>query len=167
MALTTYTTYDTIRALFGVTVRELKDEVLSLAIYETQFKLEMDAVDNNGGQVLVQYTAIAGMASQDRSTDQQRFLDLVNLLAAYSVARQLLGSDDNAVPLMISDGKAQVQRRPDNSRLTAAVEGGYNRFLKRLAALLLVLVPGATVTVSPGRTFIASIGIAVDPVIGT
>jgi hypothetical protein len=169
MAISDYTTYDTIRALLGVNGRELKDTNLALPIYETQFLLELSDVDSGGGEVMVQYAAIKTIidASGTPTADQKRFYDLVNLLAAYSVARQLLGSDDNAIPLRITDGKAEVERRPDNTRMRDAVEGGWTRFMKRLRALLLVLVPTANVTLPASRTFIASVGIATDPVTGT
>lgn len=167
MAITTYTTYDTIRALLGVNGRELKDATLALPIYETQFLLELSALDGDVGEVKAQYDTIAGISAGTRSGDQQRFFDLVNLTASYSVARQLLGPDDNAFPLVITDGKASLERRPDNARLREAVEGGYSRFIKRVRALLLVLVPTANVTVPAGRTFISNVGIASDPVTGT
>lgn len=171
MAISNYTTYDTIRALLGVNGRELKDATLALPIYETQFLLELSGVDGDAGEVMVQYDAAKALITSEPagafSADQKRFYDLVNLLAAYSVARQLLGSDDNAIPLRITDGKAEVERRPDNTRMREAVEGGWTRFMKRLRALLLVLVPTANVTLPAGRTFIASVGIATDPVTGT
>lgn len=171
MAIIDYTTYDTIRALLGVSGREVKDATLALPLYETQFLLELNDIDSGGGQVKVQYDAIAAILAQQPpgtlSTDQQRFYDIVRLLAAYSVAQQFLGPDDNAIPLRITDGKAELERRPDNTRLREAVMGGFGKLLKRLKAALLVLVPSANVPTSAGRTFIASVGIATDPVTGS
>lgn len=166
MAITTYTSYDTIRALFGVTGREMKDATLALDIYETQFLLELSAVDSDEGSVKVQYDTIAAMQA-GRSADQQRFYDIVRLYAAYSVARQILGSDDNAIPLTITDGKASLERRPGNTRMAAAIEGGCNRLMKRLKALLLILVPSANVPATVSRVFISNVSIASDPVTGT
>lgn len=167
MAITTYTTYDTIRALLGANAREVKDTTLALAVYETQFLLEMSDVDQGGTAVQDEYERITAIDAASRTADERRFFDLVGMIAAYSVARQLLGPDLNLIPDRISDGKAEIDRKPDvNERVRESIVAGYAQLLRRLKALLAILVPGANVATAASRTFIFSTGLGTDPVTG-
>lgn len=165
MAITAYTTYDTIRVLLGVSSKEIKDATLALAVFESQFLLELSDVDQGGTAVATEYARIVAIAVGSRTANEQRFFDLVNMLAAYSVAKQLLGADGNLIPQRITDGKAELVRRPDvEQRVREAIIASYNQLTRRLKALLLVLVPAADVAATVSRTFILSTGLATDPV---
>lgn len=164
MALTTYTPYDTIRAVLGVSAKELSDATLGLVIWETQFLLEMNDVDGGVGQVISLYGALP---LTGRTTNQQQLFDIVNMLAAYSVARQMLTPASLAVPQKITDGKAAVERFDSSNfdRVRVGVLGTYNQLLARLKAVLLKLAPSAQVTTTD-RTFISSVSTGIDPVTG-
>jgi hypothetical protein len=165
--ITEYTTYDTIRAVLGVSAKEAKDATLALPVFETQFLLEMSDVDAGGGQVMAQYATIKAMTS-GRSADQQRLFDIVGMLAAYSVARQLLTGAPLAVPQRITDGKASIERFDTENfdKVRDGVTGTYGQLMRRLKAVLLVLVPTANVPVAATRTMISSVGLGADPVTG-
>ncbi len=168
MAITTYTTFDTIRTLLGVNAKEVSDATLGLALYEDQFQLELEDVDEGGGAALTEYQRIVGIDAASRSADEARYFALVSILAAYSVARQLLGPDFNLVPKTITDGRASLERRDDQKeRMYQAVLAGYDQFLRRLKALLVVLVPSAAVPAAPVRSYISAVGLGTDPVTGS
>lgn len=162
--LTTYTPYDSIRAVLGVSAKELKDETLGLVIWETQFLLEMSDVDGGAGQVMTLYN---GLPTTGKSVAQQQLYDLVNMLATYSVARQMLTPASLAVPQKITDGKAAVERFDASNfdRVREGVLGTYNQLLGRLKVVLVKLSPTSQVAATD-RTFISSVSTGIDPVTG-
>lgn len=169
MPITTYTSYDAIRAILGVSPKEIKDETLATDLFVQQFLLEMSDVDGGVGAVMAQYTTVAGAAANTRTADQQRLYDVVRMLAAYSVGRQLLTSGASlAVPQVITDGKASLTRFDTENfdKVRDGVVAAYGQLLRRLKAVLLVLVPTAQVPTSVTRTFITSTGLGTDPVTG-
>lgn len=168
MALTVYTTYDAIRAILGVSPKEVKDGVMDAPIFEQQFLLEMGDVDSGGGVVMAQYASISALAESSRSADQQRLYDITNMLAAYSVARQLLTGIELAAPFRITDGKAAVERfrTADFDKVRAGVLDTYATLLRRLKATVIKLVPTAQIAVTPARIFIGSAPIGTDPITG-
>lgn len=167
MALSTYTTYDAIRAILGVSPKEIKDATLALDLFEQQFLLEMSDVDSGAGAVMVQYNIVKALTS-GRTADQQRFFDIVNMMAAYSAAKQVLTGAPLAVPQKITDGKASIQRFDTHNfdKVRAGATETYAALLRRLKAVLLTLAPGAAVTSVPARTLILSSALASDPVTG-
>lgn len=168
MALTTYTTYDTVRALLGVSPKELEDATLALAVWEQQFLLEMLDVDGGQGNVKAQYAIIAALAANARSTDQQQLFDLVNMIAGYSVAKQILTGAPLAFVQQLTDGRAAFHRFEGASfdKVREGVVATLTQLLRRLRAVLTKLVPTATVTAVPQRTYITSTGLGVDPITG-
>lgn len=168
MAITTYTSYDTIRAILGVSAKEIKDATLGLPLFETQFLLEMGDVDQGGGAVISQYNTIAALTPSARTAQQQQLLNLVNMLAAYSVGRQILTGAALAIPVRVTDGKAELERF-DTQNFDKVREGvllSYGQVLRRLKAVIVALVPSAQVLDNTARTHILSAGLASDPVTG-
>lgn len=163
--LTTYTPYDAIRAVLGVSAKELKDETLGLLIWETQFLLEMSDVDGGVGQVMSLYTALPATG---KSVNQQQLYDLVNMLATYSVARQMLTPASLSFAQKITDGKAAVERFSASNfdRVREGVLGTYNQLLARLKVVLVKLSPSSSISSSADRTFISSVSTGIDPVTG-
>lgn len=169
MALTDYTTYDTIRAVLGVNAKELKDPTLALALWESQFTLEMGDVDQGGGKAMAQYTSIKAIAAGSRTTEQQSYFDIFNMLAAYSVARQLLSPQAMFAVQKVTDGRASIERFSASNfdKVRQGVEGTYSTLLKRLTAILIKLDPTATVPAATPRRYIGNVGLGTDPVTGT
>lgn len=168
MALTDYTTYDTVRAVLGVSPKELKDETLALDLWEQQFLLEMSDVDGGGGAAATLYAAIKLIDEGSRSAQQTQFFNVYNMLAGYSVARQLLSPQVMFSPIRITDGRAEIERFKDSNfdRVREGVQSTYSSLLKRLTTLLVAMVPGATVPVPTTRRVISSVGLGTDPVTG-
>lgn len=167
--LTTYTPYDTIRAVLGVSAKELKDAVLAQPLFEQQFLLELGDVDAGGGNVIAQYTIIAAITpTTNRSVNQQRLFDLVGMFAAYSVARQLLTGAPLAIPQNITDGKAALQRFDTENfdKVREGVLAACGTIMARLKATMQILVPAANITPAPDITYAVGAPIGVDPVTG-
>lgn len=168
MALTTYTTTNHVRAVLGVSAKELSDTTLALDLWEKQFLLEMLDVDAGGGAVMTQYATVKDITDGNRTADQTRFLDLVNMLAAYSVARQLLSPQAMFAVQRVTDGRAEFERfnAANFDKVRSGVEATYTNLLRRLAAVLLVLDPVAQVPTAPTRRMIGAVGLGTDPVTG-
>jgi hypothetical protein len=166
--LTDYTSYDAVRAILGVSPKEIKDTALALPQWESQFLLEMGDVDSGVGAVMTEYAVVKAKAPNTRSTNEQRFFDIVNILAGYSTARQLLTGLPLAIPQEITDGKAAVHRfdAKNFEKVRDGVIETYANLLRRLKAVLLILVPTAAVVPTPTRVFAAGVGIGIDPVTG-
>lgn len=162
-----YTTPQSVRAILGVAETELTDIDVSTPDFTMAFEMEMSDVDGGVGAVLTQYTAINGVQVNARTADQTQFYNAVRLVAAYSIARQLLGSAPMFAPQTISDGKAQNQRVANPyERLAGGVQAGYSRFLAILKASLQRLIPTAQIVAIPTRTYFTGVAIASDPVTG-
>jgi hypothetical protein len=165
MALTTYTSYDTIRGLLGVNDKELEDAVMAGAVYEHQLLLAFEDVDDGEGNVYEQFTTINAIAEVDRTAAQQSFWQIVGVFSAYHVANQLLESVEMFAPKQITDGAAAVTRGDGAYKaLRTALPAALARVRSRLVRALLILVPSADVQTAAARTSIVSTGLATDPV---
>lgn len=167
MSISTYTTADTIRALLGVSDLEIEDVQIDLPNYELVFLLEVEDIDKGAAGLLPQYTTFVAISSGSRTAQQQRYIDLFGLLAAYSAARQILGTDSTAMPVLLADGRAQFERVQARDRLVAAISAGYSLVRSRLAAAYLVLVPTANIASPEARVYTGAVGLGSDPVLGT
>lgn len=167
MALLTYTTYDSIRAVLGVASTELTDVVLGLPVFDLQFQLALEDLDSGNGVGTTQYTTIAAILPASRTKNQQRFFDLVGMYCSYSIAHKLLDNLKMYAPLTIQEGKASVTRMDAaDSAVRRGVETGLLTVKSLLKTLLVTLVPSAQVTLSPPRVHAASVTTAIDPVTG-
>jgi hypothetical protein len=167
MPLLTYTSYDAIRAVLGVAETEILDSVLALPMYDLQFTLDLEALDNGGGKAAAQYTTCSAILIGARTANQQRYIDLINLLCAYSVAQKLLDNLPMFAPQTIQEGKASTVRAPDAHALVRrGVETMLAKLTNLINTLLQVLDPTANVTLTTTRRNISSVGLATDPVTG-
>jgi hypothetical protein len=168
MPITTYTTFDSIRAVLGVSAKEAKDESLGLPLFESQFLLEMADVDGGVGAVMAQYNVIAAITPATRTSLQKQLFDIVNMIAAYSVARSMLTGISLAAPQKITDGKAAVERfDTDNfDKVRQGVTGTYGQLLRRLKAVMVQLVPGVNIAARTDRIYGVGVGLGTDPVTG-
>lgn len=162
--LTTYTSYDEVRAALGVAPKELEDTTLALPLYVDYLLGELD--DVNAG-IVDEFTTVAAIAEISRTAAQQRFYLAVRLFATYSTAKQLTGSLSMFGPKDIGDGKALVSRFADSPyrQVIASVQKEYERLRSRLEAAYAAL---ASTSVSVGtRTYLSVVSPSSDPVTGT
>lgn len=162
MALTTYTTYDEVRAALGVSKTELPDTVVSLTQWDTLTVIGLEDV-NLGIPTL--YGTISAMASNTRSTAEQRFYDLTRLYACYSLAQNLLVSLPLFAVKRLTDGRAEFDRQSDiYADVRDGVRGMLNMLRNKLSASFVGLTPGAILYDNGSFDRTVSTGLGVDPV---
>ncbi len=108
MAVTTYTSYDQIRALLGVNDIELTDAMLGLEVYDAG--LSEDLLDIS--EDLESDYALAEAASP-RSAKEERLWRTTRLFASFSCAKRVGTSLSMFGPKDITDGKAGLSRFSD------------------------------------------------------
>jgi dihydroorotase len=114
MNITTYTTYEEIRLVLGLSPKELTDRELSSPMYENILSLAMaelvipSAVGS--GTTPQIYATVAALAENARTTNQQKFYDLLRLYSAYSIANEVAVALPLRAPKMIADSKASLTR---------------------------------------------------------
>ena len=158
--LTTYTTYDDIRAALGVSDEDLEDSTLALTLYSDYLTQELEDVS-----LTLPETYATIKAKPSPTAQETRFLKACGLFATYSVAKMLTA----ALPLFASkqttDGKAAVQRFENPYRDTIKnVLEQYSTMRNRLVAALAVI--GASSATSTTRVYMSVASPSYDPVTG-
>jgi len=158
--LTDYTSYDDIRAALGVAPEEITDEVLALNSYEQILTFDLYDLTPAIGPY---YLALSGVLT----ADQERFKDLMQVYAAYVIAKHLLTSLPMFGPQSIKDAKTEIQRISDPYKATReGVLAFYELMRARLLAAYLVLVPSAPISSAAVFNVMAAIPLGADPVTG-
>jgi hypothetical protein len=151
-----------VRAVLGVSAKELPDSVLTNPIYSTQLR---EAMIEMHPSMVADFATAAALASP--SAKQQRFLDLASTYAAYHVANQCLG----ALPMFsfqtIMDEKAELTRNVDAFKnLREDVTASLSVLKRRLQSAYADVNPAAPAPNPTTRTWAAAVGLASDPVVG-
>lgn len=163
MSLTTYTNAETVRAVLGVSSTELTDATLALPIYGTQAELGLEDVHTSLPSDFATVSALPV-----KTTNQQRFVDLVQLYVPYVIAKGLLTSLPMFSVKSLSDGRAEFQRQADvYDDLKDGIDAALSSLRYRLAAVYAVLYPtNSVVSTTPTLSMLVSTGLATDPVTG-
>jgi hypothetical protein len=128
LPLSTFTSEMEVRALLGVTSKELKDDQLALPIYRQL--LSLDFADLNES-LESDVESIAALPS--KTALEQKLLNLVNVFSGYAIALHIFPTLEQLAPQKITDGKAEVQRQTqDLSILKQGLEAGKQRVQSRL-----------------------------------
>ena len=166
MPLTSYTSYDEVRAALGVTDEELEDVTLALPLYEDVLEVELE--DINIG-LASQFAVVVAKDPLTLTALESKFLQSVRLFSTYAVAKHLTTSLPLFSPEEITDSKASLKRSGSETpyaRVTDSVVQQYNRFRKRLAEAYGAVVSSASATYTPKRYF-AVVSPSSDPLTGT
>ena len=140
MALTTYTTYDEVRAALGVSKTELADTVLSLTQWETLVVLGLEEV-NSG--IPAMFTTVSSIPVSSRSIAEQRFYDLTRLYACYDLAQNLLASLPLFSVRALTDGRANFERQIDVYKdVKEGVMAMHDMLRGKLSASFIIVSPG-------------------------
>ncbi len=159
MALTDFTEYDEVRAILGVSAREIEDKVLALKIYERELQFLLAEI---APTLETTYLALANAST--RTTPEQKFVDIVQVFSAYAVSKSLLTSLPLFAPRRIQDGRAEQERVQDPfPTLRDDISMAYSAMLERLNGALgsVGLVPANTTS----RAYFSTSSLTVDPVI--
>ena len=159
MALTPYTTPESVRAVCGISEDEIEDGTLNLEVYELMLERDLREVRSTLPEDYALW--------QSSPTEAQaRVLKAVRLFAAHSVARNLSAALPLLAPKDIGDGKATTSRFADAPYLEVIrrVEAEFARARANLEeALEGVSVSGNT---TAARTLFAVSTPSYDPVTG-
>lgn len=162
MPITTYTTYDEVRAALGVSKTELADSVLSLTQWDLLVTLGLE--DVNAG-IPTLYDTVALLPTISRSTSEQRFYDLTRLYACYELALNLLVSLPLFSVKSLTDGRAEFDRQNDvHKDVRDGVRATHDIIRLKLSAAYVVLAPGETAYSSVIFNRTLSVGLGTDPV---
>jgi len=163
MALSDYTTPQEIRAVLGVSSTELTDETLALSMYGTLATLGLEDIHKN---LPTEFSTVSALPV--KTSQQQRFVDLVKLYVPYKIAKELLTSLPLFAVKQLSDGRAEFQRQADVfNDLRDGVDAALNSLKFRLSATYASMYPAVIVN-TPTATFssVRAAGLAVNPITG-
>jgi hypothetical protein len=127
--LTDFTTYDSVRAVLGLTARVLPDAIVSADVYSLALKAELRDVGESvlaGADLIGDFTGLT--ASQ--TLVEAAFFDATRLFAPHAVAFKALTATPELSPYYVTDSKAAF--RKDQSRSAAAVTADYQRYRRLL-----------------------------------
>lgn len=156
-------TTDSVRAVLGVSSKELPDTVLSNPIYATRLKEDLYDLDP---QMVTDFASIGALPSP--TPNQQRFLDLIETYAAYNVAQQCLISLPMFSPMTIQDEKAALIRNTNAyAQLKDDVGAVLSLMRVKLQKVYATINPAALAPAAVERIFGVAVGLGTDPVTGT
>lgn len=113
MDITDFTTYADVRALCGVSEKEIEDTELALGIYSNALELALDSVtlpDEAPGPGILKEVFVTISALDTKTAAQEKLLLLTKMFAAYVVAGQLAKSLPMTAAKAISDSEASLTR---------------------------------------------------------
>jgi len=127
--LINYTTYDSVRAVLGMSSRELPDTVLADEVYSLALHAELTAVGHavsSAANLVQDYSnLIPPLSSVD-----QNFYSAVRLFSAHAVAFKALSALPELSPIYISDSKAALKK--DLSMVVDRVVGEFTKYRRAL-----------------------------------
>jgi hypothetical protein len=133
--LSDYTTYDSVRAVLGVSSRVFPDAVMATEIYELALRADLIQVGQGVSETAdldADYLALID-ESMSLATAAQNFYNAVRLFSAHSAAFKALAAMPELSPTFISDSKASL--RKDKSAVTSIVTGDYAKYRRHLAVM--------------------------------
>ena len=158
--ITTYTTYDEVRATLGVSDDEIEDTTLALAIWDTNLDF---ALDEFSSELVPAYTAIAAKPEGSRTAYEKKVYAATRLFSTYIVANDLLRSLPMFSFKRLTDGKAEAERFDAWKDTKEGVQAGLAAIKLRLE-LALSKVSSYSAPIRNSFRFTLSTGLATDPV---
>ena len=160
MPITSYTTYDDVRAALGVSDQDLGDSTLGLTLYDDALAMELAAVSPTIE------TLFASTSAQPSPTDaEKQLLRATRAFATYVVARELVPAMRMFAVQQVTDSKASMSRFNDPlAQLAKDIEKKYQLAKDALVAALTGVV-GQALPSTP-RQYLYVVSPAYDPVTG-
>lgn len=157
--LTAFTTYDSVRAVIGVSDEELEDATLAEVIYYVQLSEKLLSLSST---METDFLTLPGSPS----AAQIRFGNLVKTYSAYFIASLLLGALPMFAPKAVKDSQEGFTRIDDPYKnIGIDVNFALGQLQTLLEAAYAVVLGVGAKTVTP-RVMQVSTGLAVDPVTG-
>ncbi len=160
MPITVYTTYNDVRAVLGVSSKDLSDDTLALNWYSDALDDELDGVHAN----LATFFSDASQA-QPPSDKQVRLMRSVRTFAATVVAKAATTGLPMFAPQQVGDGKAMMARFSDPVRdIVKSVEKAYQAAKDKLVLDVAALEEVSSTGVA--RVWFSVVSPVDDPVTG-
>lgn len=159
---TDYTTADSVRAVLGISVKEVSDQKVTDTIYLTGL---LEALHQLNPAISAAF--LTARAVSQRSAKQTRFVLLVETYCAYVVAIQMIPNLPLSAPQVITDGKTAINRIANPyEHLLPDLTASLITFGQRLLNAYADLTPGYTAPTRVTRKMVTSTGTAFDNVTG-
>ena len=161
--LTDFTALSSVRALLGVTVKELPDETLQDAIYVLTLQAEFRKIS-----ATLEADYLAAVPDVETNADAATFVGAVNLFSAYFIAKRCLAALPQFAPRSVTDGKAGFIRHTDKAFSSAATQLLEDYAVARAGLLdtYTTYLPSAALTAATTRDLFAASSPAEDVVVG-
>jgi hypothetical protein len=160
--ITTFTKLDDVRSILGVSEEELTDLAMYAEVYATRLTEELTDLS---GTLITQYLAKQSLLTPTAA--EERLVKLVQAYSGYVFSGYLLAAMPMFAPKTIKDNAAQMERVVDPyAGLREDINSTLSYLKTKVLASLLVVSPGAAVTLAVSRTMVVNVGLAVDPVTG-
>lgn len=162
MALTDVVSTASVRAVLGVSERELRDAVLLDPVYSIRLTLALKTLH---AELLADFVEIAALPT--KTDAQQLFVDLLQAYSAYLVAQLCMAAVPMFAPETIKDSRSEMTRGASPyAKLAGDIAASLNLLKTNLLAAYLVINPDATFTATTARILAVAAPLAVDPVTG-
>jgi hypothetical protein len=162
MAFTDLTSTASVRAVLGISERELRDDVLLDPIYSINLTEDLAEIHPD---LFDSFVSAAGAASP--TTLQKRFVDIAQTYAAYNIAKQCLGAVAMFAPKVIKDSRSELQRSEDPYKfLRADVPAALLVLRTRLRVIYSQINPDAVLPSATERIMAVASPLATNPVTG-
>lgn len=127
IAITTYTTYESIRVTLGLNSKELPDTLLAAEIYALALEEDLSKASDT---FVVDYTAAALLSTEVAVN----FVRAARIFSTYSVAFQCTGALPLFTTKAITDGKAGIYRDGNSpyKETVLKVTAGYDTAKRKL-----------------------------------
>lgn len=159
-----YTSTTSVRALLGVSAKELPDATILDTFYWLSLQAELYRICPS---ISTDYRAAVAVA--DTEDVAGRFSGAVSLFATYAVARSCMVALPQFAARSVTDGKAGFIRHTSTSfdQAIARFDGEYARARTDLLEAYVAYLPDAAIVEDTARTFMSISTLASDPVEGT
>lgn len=148
--ISTFTSLSNVRALLGVSYKELADDVIDAGIFEVSLKA---ALRGGTPDLLALFETINAKASNTRTAAEVVYLEAMQIYAAYAVAQMLVPSLPQFLYKSETDSKAGFVRQDFSfAEVAAGIERGLASAMDRLlkAAEAATATPATEVVYFPG-----------------
>lgn len=160
--LTDYTTPASVRSVLGVSMPEIKDDVVQSPIYETLLEEKLYSLNP---QMTEDY--LAAKEADPKTHLQERFVNVMQTYAAYHVASQMLGSVAMFAPKVIEDSRTKLERFNDAYKaLGAEVLGTLSYLEGKLLGVYALINPDAPVPAKAARISVVNVPLGLNPITG-
>lgn len=163
MSITTYTSGDQVRALLGVTAKELPDVTIQLEVFDSGLSEDLLEVVSD---LESKFAIVDAIPANSRNAKEARLWRTVRAFATVAVARRVGTALPMFGPKDISDGKANISRFSDSpyKATMTSIESEFGLAKTRLISAYADY--NSSSNPRQKRTFFIATGLAVDPVTG-